>query len=54
MMSKIDYAAACVLVPLAWGLIVYRFSSLLEKAVALLRSGKPPKPSSDVFPDYHI
>jgi hypothetical protein len=55
MLERIAYAAACVLVPLAWGLLVYRFSNSIEKAITALGGGKRTKSdTSDIFPDYHI
>ena len=46
--DKIGYAALCVVVPVAWGLLIYGASSLIEKRVL---SRRPTGLKDETHPD---
>ena len=50
--SKVGYALLCIIVPLAWGLLVVGISNGIER---ILRGSKKTDSTEDVPPiDYHI
>jgi len=53
---RVGYALLCVVVPAAWGLVVYAFSNRLEKYLPLRRKPKASgEEESQTLPlDYHI
>jgi hypothetical protein len=54
--ERIGYAALCVIVPVAWGLAVYKFSNLIEKRIFRRRpSASSPESEPATLPlEYHI
>jgi hypothetical protein len=55
--KSIAYAALCVVVPVAWGLIVYKISSVVEKRVPRKpqpSTGEGKQPDDTVTLNYHI
>jgi len=58
-MHSLEYAALCVIAPVAWGVIVYWISGWIEKRVAksmpAKRPNEAPTEPSEVLPlEYHI
>lgn len=54
--SAVGYAVACVVVPVAWGLLVVRTSTWAERQLLKRRRDEPTAQSAEEFPpiDYHI
>jgi hypothetical protein len=56
--KTIEYAAECVLVPVAWGLVVFWISNRIEKKLLKKRKAAAPENSDDPGPilplDYYI
>lgn len=52
----LGYAIACVVVPVAWGLLVVRVSNWAERTLKKRRVDRSPPQREEEFPpiDYHI
>lgn len=54
--SGIGYALLCIVIPMAWGLVIYRASNAIERRVlGRHRHGSENRPDEETLPlDYHI
>jgi hypothetical protein len=51
-MRTIEYALLCLILPIAWGLLIYWASSVIEKRIN--RRRKPGETAEPLRLDYHI
>lgn len=54
-MNAIGYAALCIIVPAAWGLVIYWTTTAIEKRVLPSKGGVKGKDGQETLPiDYNI